>query len=66
MATNQSDVTLGTIVGGSEDQYGITLHVVIAVDGGLCELGFDFYPPDHPDFPWAVQTLSQLSSTEPN
>jgi hypothetical protein len=62
MATNQGDVTVGTIVGGSEDQFGITLHVVKAIEGELCGIGFNFYPPDDPLFPWAIETLAQLNA----
>jgi hypothetical protein len=64
VATNQSDVEIGKIVGGSEDQFGITLHVVKTIEGDLCEIGFDFYSPEDPLFSWALEQFEQLQALQ--
>lgn len=51
---------VGDIVGGFGDHEGVTLHVVTSATDDAIEISIDFYPPDHPDFNWAVERLNEL------
>jgi len=51
---------VGDIVGGFGDQYGVTLHTVSSVDASKVAITMDFYPPNDPDFNWAVEELQKL------
>jgi hypothetical protein len=53
------------IVSGYGDETGITLLVKKGESEKGVAIGQEFYPPDHPDFAWAVETLDSLPPPTP-
>jgi len=53
---------VGDTVGGFGDQYGVTLHTVTHVDDEQVAITVNFYPPDDPNFNWAVEELQKLET----
>lgn len=53
------------IISGYGDQFGVTLLVNKGTTEQGIAMGHKFYPPDHPDFAWAVETLESLPQPTP-
>ena len=53
------------IVSGYGDETGITFLVKKGESEKGVAIGHKFYPPDHPDFSWAVDTLNSLPPPTP-
>lgn len=53
-------MNVGDVIAGFENEDGITLHIISHVDGHEVSIDICVYGPEHEDFSWAVDQLSNI------
>jgi len=59
-------MNVGDVISGFENEDGISLHVISAIDVESDKVHIDIriYEPDDEDFAWAIQQLAALEQNE--
>ena len=53
-------ITLNQIISGYQNEFGVTLNRIIAIEGDTTQIEVVLFEPDDPQFSWALEQLSSL------